>query len=67
MGERLCEERGIARELGGIWRALSLLRIIPRPLRDGTYRLIPSRRYAWFGRKRQYWTPPEEIRCRFLD
>jgi len=31
-------------ELGGIWRALSFLKIFPRPLRDSVYNLIARNR-----------------------
>ncbi len=36
--------------LGGGWRALSWLRIVPRIIRDGMYRCLARRRYGWFGR-----------------
>ncbi|MCB2117552.1 MAG: DUF393 domain-containing protein [Rhodobacteraceae bacterium] len=35
---------------GGWGRLLGLLRLIPRPLRDGLYRRIARSRYALFGR-----------------
>lgn len=37
-------------DVGGLWRVVSWLRIIPRPLRDGVYDFIAARRYRWFGR-----------------
>jgi predicted DCC family thiol-disulfide oxidoreductase YuxK len=42
---RLCEE------LGGPWRLLKALRLVPRPVRDGVYRLVARNRYRWFGRR----------------
>lgn len=36
-------------ELDKPWRALSRLRIVPRMLRDGVYKLISKTRYAIFG------------------
>jgi predicted DCC family thiol-disulfide oxidoreductase YuxK len=54
-------ERGVARlrsdavfaavaELGGSWRAIRLLALMPRPLRDALYTGFARRRYRWFGR-----------------
>ncbi|HEX4955082.1 MAG TPA: DCC1-like thiol-disulfide oxidoreductase family protein [Thermoanaerobaculia bacterium] len=40
----------LLRHLGGIWRVLSWLRVIPRPLRDAAYDFVAARRYRWFGR-----------------
>ncbi len=56
----------IARELRGAWKALALLRVIPRPLRDAGYRLIARNRYRWFGRQETCWLPTPELRERFL-
>jgi predicted DCC family thiol-disulfide oxidoreductase YuxK len=36
--------------LGGAWRIVSILYIVPRSLRDGAYRLVARNRYRWFGR-----------------
>jgi predicted DCC family thiol-disulfide oxidoreductase YuxK len=56
----------IARGLGGPWKALGILRLIPRPLRDGLYRLIARNRYRWFGKTEACWLPTPELRGRFL-
>ena len=40
----------ILRDLGGFWRVVSWLRVIPRPLRNALYDRIARHRYAWFGR-----------------
>jgi predicted DCC family thiol-disulfide oxidoreductase YuxK len=53
-------------QLGGFWRVVSWLRIIPRPLRDAIYIAIAQRRYRWFGRFDTCRIPPPEIRARFL-
>jgi predicted DCC family thiol-disulfide oxidoreductase YuxK len=39
----------VAHELGGFWRAVALLRIVPRPIRDAAYRMLARNRYRWFG------------------
>jgi predicted DCC family thiol-disulfide oxidoreductase YuxK len=36
--------------LGGLWRLVSVLRVVPRPLRNGLYRVVARNRYRWFGR-----------------
>ena len=40
----------VARLLGGAWRLATLLRLVPRPLRDAAYRLVARNRYRWFGK-----------------
>jgi predicted DCC family thiol-disulfide oxidoreductase YuxK len=52
--------------IGGFWRLVSWLRIIPRPIRDAVYDAIASRRYRWFGRFESCRVPPPEWRERFL-
>ena len=42
----------IAARLGGLWRMMSWLYIIPRPIRDALYELIQRNRYRWFGLRR---------------
>ncbi len=56
----------IARRLSGPWKMLWALRVIPRPLRDGLYRLVARNRYRWFGRQETCWLPTPELRERFL-
>lgn len=53
--------------LGGGWRAASLLRVVPRPVRDGLYDWIARHRYAWFGRDSQCRVPVPDLSRRFLD
>lgn len=36
--------------LGGIWRGLRILRILPRQLRDVAYRVVARNRYRIFGK-----------------
>lgn len=56
--------------LGGLWRCLRLFLAVPRPLRDGLYRLFARYRRAWFG---QYASlekcplPPLASRRQFMD
>jgi predicted DCC family thiol-disulfide oxidoreductase YuxK len=56
----------VAGRLGGVWRTLSLLRAIPRPLGDWLYDRIARNRYALFGRTEHCMLPPPEWRERFI-
>lgn len=37
--------------LGGPWRLVDALRVLPRSLRDRLYRVAARNRYRWFGRR----------------
>ena len=39
----------VLKQLSGWWSLLSILTIIPQPLRDWCYDLIARNRYKWFG------------------
>ncbi|WP_157098870.1 thiol-disulfide oxidoreductase DCC family protein [Novosphingobium rosa] len=43
--------------LGWPWRALGLLRLMPRGLRDRVYRWVARHRYRLFGRRDSCWAP----------
>jgi predicted DCC family thiol-disulfide oxidoreductase YuxK len=53
--------------LGGGWRMLSWLRIVPSALRDAVYAFIAKRRTLWFGRLETCRVPEPAVRERFLD
>ncbi len=57
----------IARYLGGAWKAATLMRILPRGLRDGAYDLFARHRYRIFGRFDTCPLPAPDVRARFLD
>ena len=52
--------------LGGFWRVLSWLRVVPRPLRDGIYDAVAARRYRWFGKFDSCRLPAPGQAARFL-
>jgi predicted DCC family thiol-disulfide oxidoreductase YuxK len=52
--------------LGGGWKLVQLLRIIPRPVRDWVYDLIARHRFEWFGRRAECRIPAPDHRERFL-
>lgn len=55
-----------AEHLGGVYRLLSPLRIVPRRVRDFCYDFVAARRYGWFGQKDQCMMPTPDISSRFL-
>lgn len=57
----------IARGLRGAWPLLGLLRAVPRPVRDGAYRLVAANRYRWFGKRDACMLPSPGLRGRFLE
>lgn len=54
-------------ELGGPWKFVLALKIIPRPLRDAVYAVIARNRYGWFGKRQTCRLPLPGERLRFLD
>jgi predicted DCC family thiol-disulfide oxidoreductase YuxK len=56
----------VAERLGGPWRALALLRLLPRVLGDWVYDRVARNRYALFGRTEHCMLPPPEWRDRFI-
>lgn len=58
--------RAVAK-LGGLWPAVKVLLIIPRPLRDGVYNWIAKNRYKWFGKRDSCRLPTPEERSTFLN
>lgn len=58
----------VLRDLGGFWKAISWLRVLPRFLRDPVYNLVAKNRYRWFGKKEMgcAWATPEQ-QARILD
>jgi predicted DCC family thiol-disulfide oxidoreductase YuxK len=57
----------VASYLGGFWKLLLALYIIPRPVRDFFYSLFAKYRYRLFGKHDSCLMPDGSIRSRFLD
>jgi predicted DCC family thiol-disulfide oxidoreductase YuxK len=57
----------VAKALGGPWRALAVLGVLPDGLLDPAYRLVARHRYGLFGRRESCFLPPAEYRRRFVD
>lgn len=52
--------------LGWPWKAVSVLRFIPRFLRDPAYRWLARNRYRIFGRRETCWVPSPDYADRVL-
>lgn len=53
-------------EIGGLWRVIAALRLLPRRLRDPFYKLVARTRYALFGEYVPTPLPDPAWRTRFL-
>lgn len=56
-----------ANDLGGIWKIVNILKIIPVKLADRLYDLIADNRYRWFGKKNECLLPDRKMAARFID
>ncbi len=57
----------VAEQLGGIYRLLSLGRVVPRGVRDRIYDFVAANRYDWFGQKDQCMIPDDDVSDRFIE
>ncbi len=57
----------IVRHLSWPWPLLSVLILVPRPLRDFCYDVFARNRYRWFGKNQKCFVPLAEERERFLE
>jgi predicted DCC family thiol-disulfide oxidoreductase YuxK len=56
----------VAWYMGGFWRLVTVLWIVPRPLRDFAYDQFAQRRFKSFGRYGSCPVPNKAVRDRFL-
>lgn len=49
------------------WRWIRFITAVPRPLRDGLYRLIATNRYRLFGKRKFCRVRSPTVRARFID
>jgi predicted DCC family thiol-disulfide oxidoreductase YuxK len=57
----------VFRHLGGIWKLLYVLIIVPPFIRDGVYNFIARNRYKWFGKRDSCYLPSPALKDRFLQ
>jgi predicted DCC family thiol-disulfide oxidoreductase YuxK len=53
--------------LGGAWKLVKALAILPAFIRDFGYDIIARNRYRWFGKKESCMIPSPEVRSLFLQ
>jgi len=56
----------IVREFGYPWKLFSILKWVPKFIRDAGYRFIAKIRYRVFGQLDQCWIPPENEKEKFI-
>ena len=49
------------------WRWVSVLRLVPKPLRDAVYSLVATNRYRIFGKYDECFVPDAEMRARVME
>jgi predicted DCC family thiol-disulfide oxidoreductase YuxK len=57
----------VAGELAWPWKAMRLVHLVPKGIRDRVYDLVARNRYRVFGRYEQCLLPRPEFRSRFVD
>lgn len=56
----------ILSDIGGVWKVMTILLVIPAFMRNAVYDLVARNRYRWFGKKESCRMPTPEERARFL-
>jgi len=56
----------IVREFGYPWKLISILKWVPKFIRDAGYRFIAKIRYRVFGQLDKCWIPPENEKEKFI-
>src|SRR5262245_7966710 len=57
----------VVRQLDWPWKAATVMRVVPKAVRDFAYDILARTRYRLFGRYDQCVIPTPEFRSRFLD
>ncbi|WP_299302593.1 thiol-disulfide oxidoreductase DCC family protein [uncultured Litoreibacter sp.] len=57
----------VGARLGGVWRGLGILRIIPAPLRDWAYGIVARNRYKVMGRADLCAMPDPDVQARLMQ
>jgi predicted DCC family thiol-disulfide oxidoreductase YuxK len=56
----------IGKELGGIYRAIAVFRLLPGSWRHSLYLWITRNRFRWFGKRDSCYLPSAEEKKRFI-
>jgi predicted DCC family thiol-disulfide oxidoreductase YuxK len=52
--------------LGGWWKSVTVLYLLPKSLRYAVYSFIARNRYKWFGKRNSCMVPDEKIKSKFI-
>jgi predicted DCC family thiol-disulfide oxidoreductase YuxK len=56
----------IGKELGGIYSAIAIFKILPQKWRHSLYLWVARNRFRWFGKRNSCYLPSEEEKERFI-
>ena len=56
----------IVKELGGMYRFLSLFSVLPKAILNYVYDYVAKNRYQWYGKKEACLIPTPELKAKFL-
>ncbi len=56
----------IGKELGGIYGAVAIFKLLPRKWRHLLYLWVARNRFSWFGKRDSCYLPSEEEKARFI-
>jgi predicted DCC family thiol-disulfide oxidoreductase YuxK len=54
-------------QLGGVWKLMSVGKILPRVFRDAIYKIVARNRYRIFGKHESCMLPEPKHRAKFVD
>jgi len=56
----------ILSDVGGLWKLIVVLKLIPKPIRNKLYQIIAKKRYSFFGKRTDCLLPTPVNKKRFL-
>jgi len=56
----------ILSDVGGLWKLIVVLKLIPKPIRNKLYQIIAKKRYRFFGKRTDCLLPTPVNKKRFL-
>ena len=56
----------IGKELGGVYKAIAIFKLLPQKWRYSLYVWVARNRFSWFGKRESCYLPSEEERARFI-
>ncbi|MGB2404596.1 MAG: thiol-disulfide oxidoreductase DCC family protein [Flavobacteriaceae bacterium] len=56
----------ILNRLGGLWKLLTVFKLLPKTLTNGIYRFVAKNRYPWFGKFDHCPLPEKKYQHKFI-